>query len=185
MAPAPACSCPVLLGSRRLRRTPSDRAIGTPVIGLSGSCLAQRQTALPGCRGTLSCLCPALGPRRSGPPCHGGRPVPLPQYRQGKPPGIRSLSGLNHTASAPAAYASRFDCSARARLASGCLAGCAGRGSARRLHPLGSSFANLSSRFLACHLLSRRPWPGATTPTPGSGSLPEQLPRAIVPPHPA
>jgi len=49
-----------------------------------------------------------------------------------------SLSWLDHTASTPAAYASRCDCSARARLASGCRAGCCRTGFGLRLHPLGS-----------------------------------------------
>ena len=97
-------------------------------------------------------------------PCHNGRVRSLPPGRQEKLAGSRVLSGLNHTASAPAAYASRLDCSARARLASGCRAGSAGRGSAyacTRKVPLANFscqfYTVLSTSFRAGFILARRP----------------------------
>ena len=83
-----------------------------------------------------------------------------------------SLSWLDHTASTPAAYASRCDCSARARLASGCRAGCCRTGFGLRLHPQGSSREfqltgpwSLSSSFRAglrlALLKPRAVWPSA------------------------
>jgi hypothetical protein len=70
-------------------------------------------------------------------PCQSGRARPSPPYRKRRLAGSRNLSRLNHTASAPAAYASRFGYPVRARLASGCVARSAGRGSATTPAPAG------------------------------------------------
>jgi len=141
-------------------------------LGLPGT-RTGTQTALPGLRGPPRAFAMLWFPAGRACPCPtADMPGRSPYWERESYPVRRSFRGCIHTASAPAAYASRLDYSARARLASGCRAGSTGRDSAvacTRRAPL----ANFScSSLVSDNLLPRRTYPGATLSDPGSPSAP-------------
>ncbi len=87
---------------------PQSRLVVVNPVSTYSGLLTGRRSALPGFQGTPSYLCRALRPRHAARPCHYGHARSLPLLRPGKLHGSRLLSWFYHTASAPAAYASRF-----------------------------------------------------------------------------
>jgi len=144
-------------GDARCRAWPLvTRSAATPGF------VTPRPQALPGFP-LVPLPCSPSPPGRCRPASAGG-PGRSPRLNRESPPEASSLSGLFLTASAPAAYASRFAHATRARLASGCLAGSTGRVSARACTRGFHSQLSVVQLPVTGHLLLRRPFPGALRP---------------------
>lgn len=156
------CSCPVLHGSRRIRRTPPGRAVGHAGLGHSG-CSRGKTNGSPRFPGNPSCLCPALRPRRKGvpmpdadtpgrSPLYGRESLPEAEYFRGSitrlqhpPPTLPDSVALHGQGWLPAAGQALPD--------------------GVRLTPAPARFhsrISVVSSLVPVNLLSRRTYPGAT-----------------------